>query len=359
MRLNLGAGEKIKKSTETEEWLNLDIKKLDGIDIVCDLTKERIPLDDNSIDYIIANDIMEHFSKKELVEVLLECNRILKENSELEIKTPDLLKIISAYPITISDFEISRKIMGNQTDEFDHHKICFTKESLEFYLNMCGFKVTKKEDMSLNDWSNMNVIATKPFLNRWLKPQIEDYSIIKRSRDILTTPRAIVAIGLIKEQDPIRLLDLGMQDGWLERGLRKNGYTKFIVGQDLPEVIKAYNYSDIENFKALGRNIEEGIPKEQYGCICLFEIIEHLLNPYKLLKQIREVITDDGLLLITTPDGKEASKRHTDHFGWFDIKRLQILLSLTGFRLDTVYKSVPETLFVSAKPILSKTQVLK
>ena len=192
--------------------------------------------------------------------------------------------------------------------------------------------------------------AEKPNLNRWIKSQIESYSEIKRSKDILTTPRAKIAIDLIKKYNPQKILDLGCQDGWLERGLRKENYTNPIVGLDLPEVIKNYDYSDIQDFKVIGKNIEEGISKEQkYDCVCCFEILEHLIHPYKILKQIREIIEENGILLITTPNGKEG-KKHTTHFNWYDARRMQILLKLTGFELDKIYP-VPDILFVVARPI--------
>jgi len=347
--LNLGAGEKIKKSTENEEWINLDIRKLEGIDIICDLSKEKIPLEDNSIDYILANDILEHFTPKELVEILSECNRILKEGGKIEIKTPDLEKIILAYPNVIDSYELDRKIFGERDYPQNQHKIGFTKESLMFYLSICGFKILNIKPGTLADWSNMICYAEKPNLDRWVKLQIESYSEIKRSKDILTTPRAKIAIDLIKKYNPQKILDIGCQDGWLERELRKENYTNPIVGLDLPEVIKNYDYSDIQNFKVIGKNIEEGIPKEQkYDCICCFEILEHLIHPYKILKQIREIIEENGILLITTPNGKEGMK-HTTHFNWYDARRMQILLKLTGFRLDEIYP-IPEILFAVARP---------
>lgn len=160
--LNIGAGEKIKKSTEKEEWINLDIRKLEGIDIVCDLAKQKIPLEDNSIDFILAEDILEHFSPNELRYVLRELIRVLKKGKEMQIKTPDIFKIFKAFEGgAINSFELDRKIFGNRDYEGNYHKIGFTKESIQFYLNEAGFQIIQIHDMNLYDWSNMQVICRK------------------------------------------------------------------------------------------------------------------------------------------------------------------------------------------------------
>lgn len=349
VKLNLGCGDKIKKSTENEKWINLDFRKMDGVEVVCDLETEPLPFKDAEIDYILADDILEHFIPKTLLEILLDGNRVLKEGGELEIKTPDLEKIISAYPDTIDSYEFDRKIFGGRDYEGNQHKIGFTKESIQFYLSATGFKIDKIENMGLGDWSNMKILAHKPFKDKWNKTQIKAYSKIGRSRDILETQRAKLIINLICKQNPESMLDLGVHDGWLERGLRKKGYTKFIVGQDLSEVIEAYDYSDIENFKAVKRDVDEGITLEHYEAVCAFEILEHIFNPYKFLKQIRKT---NGILYLSTPNGEEASLKHNDHFGWFDLRRLQLLLNFAGFELQNSYNiEETETLFIVAKPI--------
>lgn len=41
--------------------------------------------------------------------------------------------------------------------------------------------------------------------------------------------------------------------------------------------------------------------EKKYDVVTLFEVIEHLLNPLKDLKQINKLIKDEGILIIATP----------------------------------------------------------
>ena len=352
--LNLGCGNKIKKSTENEEWINLDFRKLEGVDIVCDLTKEKILLEDNSIDFILADDILEHFQPKELINVLLECHRVLDEGGEIEIKTPDIERIIEVYPKVIDDFELDRKIFGGREYEGNQHKIGFTKKSIEFYLNITGFKVHRIENMNLGDYTNMKISATKPFKEKWTDFQVENAKDVKRSKPLETTERLQLTVKLIKELNPKSMINFGIQDAVLERELRKEGFKGELTGFDLEGIIKSYDYSDIKNFTLIKGNCEDklNIKDNSYSCICCFEILEHLINLYKFLKEIKRILKENGTFFLSIPFSEEACKQHKDHFQALNLRKMEILLNLTGFVIEQAFDiREQETLYIVAKPI--------
>jgi len=80
MRLNIGCGKDIKK-----DWINLDIIKDESIDIVHDLNDLPLPFDNNTFDYILCQDILEHVNFAPLIN---EIHRILKPKGKLEIRVP-------------------------------------------------------------------------------------------------------------------------------------------------------------------------------------------------------------------------------------------------------------------------------
>lgn len=49
MKLNLGCGTDIRKG-----WINLDIAKLDGIDVIHDVNNVPLPFEDNTFDYVLC-----------------------------------------------------------------------------------------------------------------------------------------------------------------------------------------------------------------------------------------------------------------------------------------------------------------
>lgn len=80
LKLNVGCGLDIK-----EGFVNIDIAKLDGVDIVCNIDKEKLPFEDNSVEYIYCRDILEHVN---YIEVLREFNRVMVKGAKLYIRVP-------------------------------------------------------------------------------------------------------------------------------------------------------------------------------------------------------------------------------------------------------------------------------
>lgn len=79
-KLNIGCGNDIRA-----DYVNLDIAKLPGVDVVCDIDKNPLPFEDNAFEYIICNDILEHV---EVAKILKEIHRVLNSNGVVEIRVP-------------------------------------------------------------------------------------------------------------------------------------------------------------------------------------------------------------------------------------------------------------------------------
>jgi SAM-dependent methyltransferase len=81
--LNVGSGQSVYKAKNV---VNLDIEKYDGVDVVFDLSKQPLPFEDKTFDFIFANHILEHIENwgecfKDLV-------RVLKIGGTLEVWVP-------------------------------------------------------------------------------------------------------------------------------------------------------------------------------------------------------------------------------------------------------------------------------
>ena len=92
-KLNIGCGKDIK-----EGWINLDMIKNDGVDVVHNLNNYPYPFEDNSIDEIIAINIMEHLDKPN--DFIKEIWRITKHNAKIEIETPHFSGAVAWQDIT-------------------------------------------------------------------------------------------------------------------------------------------------------------------------------------------------------------------------------------------------------------------
>lgn len=79
-RLNLGCGSDIK-----EGWINVDSVHLSGVDHVVNLSVDKLPFDDASVDGVLCQDVMEHIN---FIFLLGEIYRVLKPGSKVEIRVP-------------------------------------------------------------------------------------------------------------------------------------------------------------------------------------------------------------------------------------------------------------------------------
>ena len=80
-KINVGCGKEIK-----EGWINLDIVKGEGVDIVHNLNKFPYPFKDNEFDEIYAYHILEHLD--DFLKSVKELYRILKPKGKLFVRVP-------------------------------------------------------------------------------------------------------------------------------------------------------------------------------------------------------------------------------------------------------------------------------
>jgi predicted SAM-dependent methyltransferase len=91
MKLHLGCGNK-----HIEGYLNVDIRKLDSVDFVCDI-KKLTEFEPNSIDVIYVSHVLEHIGRIEYKNVLSRWFELLKPNGILRIAVPDFEKVVEHY----------------------------------------------------------------------------------------------------------------------------------------------------------------------------------------------------------------------------------------------------------------------
>lgn len=83
-RLNVGCGRNVLPG-----WINLDIAKLPGVDIVADIEKcggTPLPLDSDSIDEFLLSHVIEHIHAS--LDLMQELYRVAKPNAKATIRVP-------------------------------------------------------------------------------------------------------------------------------------------------------------------------------------------------------------------------------------------------------------------------------
>ena len=88
-KLNIGSANDYR-----EGFINVDFNPAVKADVYADLSK-RLPFEDNSVDYIYASHIIEHFEKKEVFKIMEELHRICKPNAIIDIYVPHYTSILA------------------------------------------------------------------------------------------------------------------------------------------------------------------------------------------------------------------------------------------------------------------------
>lgn len=127
-------------------WVNSDQKEGPGIDISVDISK-GLPLEDDSIDYVVSIHALPEVPYPELVPILQELRRILKPNGVLRLALPDLNKGIQAYQRNDRDYflipdENARSIgakLITQLIWYGYSRTLFTYDFIEEVLYKVGY----------------------------------------------------------------------------------------------------------------------------------------------------------------------------------------------------------------------------
>ena len=167
----------------------------------------------------------------------------------------------------------------------------------------------------------------------------------QRMGKILNNAKSAIAYQPTPEQT-LRLLDVGCSSGALLRVAKECGY-------DASGAEPATQAADTA--RGLGFEVfpgflqDAGFPDNHFDVITLFEVIEHLLEPQGLLKEILRVLKPGGVLLIGTGNADSWTvgfmgadweyfdiRSHGGHISFFNPKSMRILTQQCGFEVDNI-----------------------
>jgi 2-polyprenyl-3-methyl-5-hydroxy-6-metoxy-1,4-benzoquinol methylase len=112
---------------------------------------------------------------------------------------------------------------------------------------------------------------------------------------------------VLKEKLPAgaEVLDVGCGNGVISRSLGELGLN--VKGVDVSEktIEKARSLNNFPNVTFEVVSAEQLVAEgHRYHAVVCSEVLEHLQNPGKLLKVLHKLLYDDGVLIVTVPNGK-------------------------------------------------------
>ncbi len=145
--LNIGSGQ---RRFEGHGWVNIDCVSRSGQvpDIVCDVLKERLPFEDNSVDLVALVHTLEHWELSSQDHAIGDIYRVLKPGGSVIIIIPDIRALAQRWLARqISDYIYSVNLCGAyQGEEGDFHRWHHTRTSLREKLVRWGWTQVKEYD---------------------------------------------------------------------------------------------------------------------------------------------------------------------------------------------------------------------
>lgn len=137
MKLHLGCGKRYLTG-----FTHVDLDEYDHIDVNTSIDNLSM-FESNSVDEIYSSHALEYFDVYEVLDVLNEWNRVLKQGGALRIAVPDFQNLTKVYLETGDIEKVIGPIVGRwpiSQDRVIYHKQIFDEKKLSSILTSCGFE---------------------------------------------------------------------------------------------------------------------------------------------------------------------------------------------------------------------------
>jgi 2-polyprenyl-3-methyl-5-hydroxy-6-metoxy-1,4-benzoquinol methylase len=188
-------------------------------------------------------------------------------------------------------------------------------------------------------------------------PKYTRYADIKRLDFIASTLR-----DAYKNPNEVDVLDVGCGNGIISLNLGELGYN--VHGIELSEEALeiARNRNNFSNVKFEKANAEAlKLVGRKYNVIICSEVLEHLHHPENLLSELRFLLEDNGVLIVTVPNGVGPREifvtrpfikiRNNNGFGWKLVSSLKKKFGYSGTTIQSAATDLDHIQFFTKKQL--------
>ncbi|WP_139786859.1 class I SAM-dependent methyltransferase [Desulfamplus magnetovallimortis] len=307
---------------------------------------------------------------------------ISPETKILYIGDPEIILAPKAISKMINSMENRQSACGpvfnTSLNQFQKADLPWTYFNIESYLETADIMAEKKSELMIathsldpscilyNGLFFKKTLSTIKSNNRKLKQEIshtipffiEKNALIHRFGDYYHFNDRKELIQLIPQKTK-EVLDVGCAMGMYGKRLKKVRPDIYLAGVEKNPEMAAYArkyYDDIH----VG-NIETVSFKTKFDLINCGELLEHLVNPWKVLKHFNTILKPDGYLVLSIPNAGHwsivmelAQGNHQylpsglnciSHLRWFTEPSICDTLGANGFKIDVLTRrTLPPTL---------------
>jgi 2-polyprenyl-3-methyl-5-hydroxy-6-metoxy-1,4-benzoquinol methylase len=194
-----------------------------------------------------------------------------------------------------------------------------------YQCNSCGFMQCHKLNNVLNYYVDM-----------------KDKSYIETSEQrSLQMQKIIESFNKVKKRG--KLLDVGAGSGLLVAKANSAGY----VAEGIEPSVWLYESAIENNLKMYLGTLPHKKIKNKYDVVCLIDVIEHVNNPVGMLNEVNNILDNNGIGVLITPDVGSVMARilkwkwwhfRIAHIGYFNKKTIELCLNNSGFEIVSISK---------------------
>lgn len=142
VQVNLGSGAELLNHgfINVDAFIDIDSEHFRKADL------RALPFEKESVDYVLANNVIEHLPMADVPVAIYEIRRILKTGGRAVIIVPDFSFLARAWLEmeqggfhAVTHRWISEMVYGNQLHEGEYHRAPMSPSYLNYVLQMCGF----------------------------------------------------------------------------------------------------------------------------------------------------------------------------------------------------------------------------
>ncbi|MDD4761560.1 MAG: class I SAM-dependent methyltransferase [Candidatus Pacebacteria bacterium] len=190
--------------------------------------------------------------------------------------------------------------------------------------------------------------------------QIQDSApeVQKKDQDFLDTQYADIFDIIDSKSLGNKIIDIGCGFGNFLDYCQRKGYDSFGLDPSFQAIKEAEKYnlnviqSNIENLKA--------VVTEEFHTAVLLDVLEHLIEPAIVLKNVKDILTDGGLLIVKVPNEFNTLQTIANqeyrlnewwvtapvHINYFSVKTIVNLIEKNGFEVFLKESTFPLEMFI-------------
>jgi predicted SAM-dependent methyltransferase len=162
MKIDIGCG-----TNKRTGYAGVDAVVVDGVEYVMDVTKGKLPFEDNSIEAVFSSHFLEHLVLSDALAVMTDAHRVLEGNGTVEVIVPNFPRLLELFLSAEFDDKWTwwiATIYGNQEHEGEFHKDGYDSDKIAMLLERAGFIDVVVEEVWTHNQPSLRATGKKKYV---------------------------------------------------------------------------------------------------------------------------------------------------------------------------------------------------